>query len=228
MKFKNEENLSFFPQCFHENIMMTSLLADKLVMMKIKIILDFMNEIIKPPCNSLLATFFELKSEVRPKKVSSSLRNLVRPKRTISQLFNRLFHLRLLLSPKKKLLKRERERGEESPAGGPEGPTEVGSVCETEAGTETDVEDEDEDVDFVGGVDEVGVSEYQSEGFTLSEILRGKRLEKKVSEGVFDTAHLPQCEFSNLHNLPLALLLEILCWPVFEIYWASFAARAGT
>ena len=120
------------------------------------------------------------------------------------------------------------ERGEESSVGGAEGPIEVGGVCETEAGTEADVEDEDEDVDFVGGVDDVGVSGYESEGFTLSEILRRKRLEKNVSEGVFDSAHLPQFEFSNLHQLPLALLLEFLCWPVIEFYWASYAARAGT
>ena len=121
-----------------------------------------------------------------------------------------------------------RERGEESPVGGPEGPIEVGGVCETEAGTEADVEDEDEDIDVVDGVDEVGVSGYESEGFTLSEILRRKRLEKNVSEGVVDTAHLPLCEFSNLHQLPLAWLLEFLCWPVNEFYLASFAARAGT
>ena len=94
--------------------------------------------------------------------------------------------------------------------GGPEGSIEVCSVCETEAGTEADVEDEDEDIDVVGGVDEVGVSGYESEGFTPSEILRRKRLEKNGSEGVFDTAHLPQCEFSNLHQLPLALLLKFL------------------
>ena len=99
------------------------------------------------------------------------------------------------------------ERGEESPVGGLEGPIEVGGVCETEAGT--DAEDEDEDVDVVGGVDEVGLSGYESEGFTLSEVLRRKRLEKSVSEGVMDTAHLPQCEFSNLHRLPLALLFRI-------------------
>ena len=120
------------------------------------------------------------------------------------------------------------ERAEESPVGGPEGPIEVGGVCETEAGTEVDVEDEDEDVDVVGGVDEVGVSGYDSEGFTLSEILRRRRLEKNVSKGVFDTSHLPQCEFSTLHQLPLALLLEFLCWPVKEFYLASYAARAGT
>ena len=110
------------------------------------------------------------------------------------------------------------ERGEESSVGGPEGPTEVGGVCETEAGTESDVEDEDEDVDVVGGVEEVGFSGYESEGFTLSEILRRNTLEKKVSEGVFDTAHLPQCEFSNLHHLPLALLLEFHCCRVIEFY----------
>ena len=108
------------------------------------------------------------------------------------------------------------ERGEESPVESPEGPIEIGGVCETETGTAADVKDEDEDVDVVGGVDEAGVSGYESERFTLSEILRRKRLEKKVSEGVVDTAHLPQCEFSHLHQLPLALLLEFPCWPVNE------------
>ena len=101
------------------------------------------------------------------------------------------------------------QRGEESPVGGPEGPIEVGGVCETEAGTEVDVENEDKDVDVVGGVDEFGVSGYDSEGLTLSEILRRKRLEKNVPEGVFDITHLPQCEFSNLLRLPLALLFRI-------------------
>ena len=43
------------------------------------------------------------------------------------------------------------ERGEESPVGGPDGPPEAGGVCETEGGTEADVEDEDQDVDIVGG-----------------------------------------------------------------------------
>ena len=113
------------------------------------------------------------------------------------------------------------ERGEESPVGGPERPTEVSGVCETEVGTEPDVEDEDEDVDVVGGVDEVEVSGYEFEGFTLSVILHRKRLAKKNV-----TAHLPQCEFSYLHHLPLAFLLEFLCWPVIEFHWASCATRA--
>ena len=73
------------------------------------------------------------------------------------------------------------ERGEESLVGGPEGSIVVGGVCETEADTEAHVEDENEDADVVGDVDEVGVSRYESEGFTLSEILRRKRLEKKMS-----------------------------------------------
>ena len=97
------------------------------------------------------------------------------------------------------------EKGEESPVGCPEGPIEVGGVRETKACNK----DEDEDVDVVGGVDEVGVSGYESEGFTLSEILHRKRHKKNVSEGVFDNAHLPQCEFSNLHRLPLALRFRI-------------------
>ena len=83
--------------------------------------------------------------------------------------------------------------------GGPEGPTEVGGVCETDAGTEAYVEDEVEDVDVVGGVDEVGVCGYESDGFRFSEILRRKRLEKIVSEGFLDTGYFPQCEFSNLN-----------------------------
>ena len=112
------------------------------------------------------------------------------------------------MSPNEKLL----EKGEESPVRGPERPNEVGGVCEAEAGTEADVEDEDEDDDIVGGVDEVGVSGYESEGFTLSEILRRQRLAmKNVSKGVADTTHLPQCVFSNLHQLALALLLEFSC-----------------
>ena len=99
------------------------------------------------------------------------------------------------------------ERGEESPVGGLERPIEVDGVCETEAGTEADAEDENEDVVVVGGVDEVGLSGHESEGFTLSEILRRKRLGKSVAERVIDTAHLPQCEFSNLHRLPLAFAI---------------------
>ena len=93
-------------------------------------------------------------------------------------------------------------RGEESPVGGLEGPIEVG-------GTGADAEDDDEDAGVVGGVDEVGISGYESEGFTFSETLRRKRLKKNVSEGVIDAAHLPQCEFSNLHRLPLALPFRI-------------------
>ena len=62
MNFENEENLCLFPQYVFENmmmmIMMTSLLADKSVTMKIRIISNLMNEIINPPCNSSLATFF--------------------------------------------------------------------------------------------------------------------------------------------------------------------------
>ena len=97
--------------------------------------------------------------------------------------------------------------------GDPEGLIEESGVCETEAGAEADVEDED--VDVVGGVDDVGVSGYESEGFTLSKILCRKRLAKNnVSEGVVETAHLPQFDFSNLQHLTLVFILEFLCWPV--------------
>ena len=111
MKFEIEKDLSFFPQWVLDSTMMTSLLADKLVIVKIKIILNFMNEIINPPCNSLLATFFESICGVCLKTVSSSLRRLTRPNGTISQLFKLLFPLPLLLlSPKKMLLEREARR----------------------------------------------------------------------------------------------------------------------
>ena len=181
--------------------MMMSLLADKLVIVKIKIIVNNMNEIINPPCNSLLATFFETESKVCLRRASSYLRRFVRPKRTISQLFELLFPLPLLMSPKRKLLETKAKRllwevqREEMQY----------AVCRRQADTEADVEDDDQDFYVAGGVDDVGVSRYESEGFTLSEILSRKGLAKKnVSEGVIDSAHLPQCEFSNLHHLPLA------------------------
>ena len=76
-----------------------------------------------------------------------------------------------------------------------------------------------EEVVAVGGVDEVGVSRYESEGFTVSEIFRRRKIAKKtVSEGVFDTAHLLQSEFSNLQHLPLTFLLDFLGWPVIEFF----------
>ena len=126
-----------------------------------------MNEIINPPCHSLLATFSELKFEVCQNRASSCLKTLVRPKRTLSRFFELLFPLPFLMSPKRKLLERQARRPE-----GSEGPNKVSGVCETEAGTEARVEDANEDLDVVGGVDEVGFSGHKSEGFTLSEILR--------------------------------------------------------
>ena len=58
-------------------------------------------------------------------------------------------------------------RGEESPVGVPEGPIEIGGVCETQSGMEGDVEDDVDGVHVVGSIDEVGVSGYESEGFKL-------------------------------------------------------------
>ena len=88
---------------------------------------------------------------------------------------------------------------------------------ETEAGTEADLKDED--VNVVGGVDEVGVPGYKSEGFTLSEILqKKKRSEIKLSEGVVYTYHVPQYDFSNVQALQSTLLLEIVCWLVIDFF----------
>ena len=90
--------------------MITSLLADKSFTEKVKKITNFMNEITNPPCNSLLATFFELNLEACQKRASFCLKTLVGPKRTLSQLLELLFPLPLLMSPKKKLLEREAGR----------------------------------------------------------------------------------------------------------------------
>ena len=178
---------------------MTSLLADKSVIIRIKIIMNFMNEIITPPCNSLLATFLhQLVKHVRRQCDLRCGSEFVPSGHEIS------CSSCCLNVPEEKMAG---ERGEESPVGGLERLVEVGGVCEAEAGTGVDVEDVDQDVDVGCGVDEVGLSGYESEGFTLSEILRRNRLGKNVSERVIDTAHLPQCEFSNLHLLPLAFSL---------------------
>ena len=81
-------------------------------------------------------------------------------------------------TPEKKTVE---EGDEESPVGGPEGPVE--DVCQTEAGTASDVEDGD--VAASCGVADVGISGYESERFTLLEILRRKCLLHNVSFQVF-------------------------------------------
>ena len=82
------------------------------------------------------------------------------------------------------------DRGENSPVGRPEGRLE--DVCETEVGTKADVGDKN--VDTVGGVDEDGASGYRSEGFTLAEVSRKKRLfKRRVFECVNVTSHLENC-----------------------------------
>ena len=110
---------------------------------------------------------------------------------------------------------------------GPERPVEERDVSEMEPGMEVDVADED--VYIVACVDDVGVSGYESEGFTLSEILRRKLLSKRsVSEGLVDTSLLPQWAFANLKTLPITLPLENPCWSVNKSCWASCAERAET
>ena len=113
-KSRNEKlewiNLIFFPQRILESIIMTSLLADKSVRVKILIILNFINEIINPSYKSLLDAFFELNFEACRQRASSCLKALVRPKRTFSQLFQLLFPLPLLIILKKKFLEREARR----------------------------------------------------------------------------------------------------------------------
>ena len=91
-------------------MMMMSLVADKSVEGKFKRTMNFVKEISNPPCKSLLTTFFELSFEACEKRASSCLKTLVRPKRTLSQLFELLFPLLLLMSLRRKLLEREERR----------------------------------------------------------------------------------------------------------------------
>ena len=113
---------------------MTFLLVENSVEIKIEIIMNFMNDIINPPCKSLLAMFFELSLEACQKRVSSCLKSLVRPKRTLNQLFELLIIdvKQLIVSPSHVDVPEEKvagERSKESPVGGPDGPIEVGGVC---------------------------------------------------------------------------------------------------
>ena len=101
--------------------------------------------------------------------------------------------------------------------GGLDGPVEKDDACEKEAGTSADLEDQD--LDVVGGIDEVRGSGYESDGLTISEIRRQKRVAKKsVPEGVIDISHLPQCGFLCFQHLSPTFLLEFFCWPVIEFY----------
>ena len=177
--------------------MMTSLLAEESVIVKNKKLMNFMNEIMNPPCNSLLATFFELDLDVCPKKASFCLRKFFHPDRTISQLF-KLFPLPLFNVPDEKVAG---ERGEERPVGSPQRPIEVSGACETERGTGADEEDEDEDVDVVGGVDEVWVSGYQ---------LRGSRSQKSFVERDWRRRMCPRVLLTPLtfHNVSFQIFIN--------------------
>ena len=92
--------------------------------------------------------------------------------------------------------------------GDPERLFEEGDMCETEVGGVAGVEDED--VYVVDGVADLGVSGYESEGFTLTQIFRRKRLSNRtVPEGVVDTSHLLQ-NFSTLQHIQSTFQIEIL------------------
>ena len=85
--------------------------------------------------------------------MSFCLKKAVCPKRTIQWLFESVVQAAVSPFPfDAPEDKSAAERGKESPVGSPRRPVE--DVCETKAGTETDVEDEV--VDVVGGVDEIG------------------------------------------------------------------------
>ena len=178
--------------------MMTSMLADKSVIVKIKIIMNFNFDINNPTCNSLLATFFEFKSGVSPEKASFSLGKLVRPMRTISQLFKLLFPFPLLLFPKKNVLERER-RGESC---GRSRRTNWSRRCVRERGGLWG---------RCGGLTwGRWCCWWRWRGWGLwirvwgTHALRDPSSKETGEEesvrGVVDTAELPQCEFSNLHQ----------------------------
>ena len=72
--------------------------------------MSFVNEIISPPCSSLLATFSKLNWDKYQRRASSCLRTSVRPNRTLNQLSELLFPLPFLMTLKRKLLDREARR----------------------------------------------------------------------------------------------------------------------
>ena len=185
-----------------------------------------MNEIINPPCNSLLAAFFELSSEVCLKKASSCWRRLIRPKRTISQQFKCLFPLPILMSPNRKLLEREArrvllevQRDQMKEAVCARQRRALRQMWRMRLRTLMLLVE----WTWLGSLD-TSLRDSRSQKSCVEKDWR-RRMCPRVP---FDTAHLPQFEFSNLHHLPLALLLEFLCSPVIEFFWATCAARAET
>ena len=84
--------------------------------------------------------------------------------------------------------------GEESPGGFPEQVV-VGDHGETGEDAERETHMEGEVVDVVCGAPALAISGFELQGFSFSEIFRRKRLERQtLSEGVIDTARIPQCE----------------------------------
>ena len=93
--------------------------------------------------------------------------------------------------------------GEESPGGVLEQLVigDHGEIDE-DAGRETHIEGEV--VDVVCGALALAIFGFESPVFIFSETVRRKKLKgQTLSEGVVDTTRPPQCEFSNLQNLPL-------------------------
>ena len=184
--------------------MLTSSLADKLVILKIKIIMNSMNEIVNPPCNSLLGTFFGFNFEKCQKKASSCPKTSVHRKRTLRHSFELLFPLSLLLPLKRKLVEREARSVR---CDGQRDQLKKAMFARRRLVRRQKWRTRTLMLLVAFGVDEVVVSGCKFEGFTLSEILRLARIAKKnVSEGVVDTVHIPQCEFAIIHHLPLTFL----------------------
>ena len=76
-----------------------------------------------------------------------------------------------------------------------------------DAGREADIKGED--VDVFCGAPALVISRFEFQGFNFSEVVHRRGLEgQTLSEGVFNTARLPQCEFSNLHSSLAFGLLE--------------------
>ena len=129
-----------------------------------------MNEIINLPCNSLLAKFLELDCNQYWKRVSYCLKTSVP----------------LLMSLKKKL----QETGSRKVRSDVQ--RDLLKMCVRQKWARRETRKTQTSVH--GGVDEVGVSGYESEGFTLSEVFKKKRLfKRRVFECVIDTSHFEKC-----------------------------------
>ena len=189
-------DIEFLSSMYPWIVMLTPSLADISIIVNFKTIMNFMNEIINPPSNSLLATFCELKFETCQKRASSCMEISVFPKRTLSQSFELMFPLSFW-SPWRDICCRKRR----------------GESCGRSRGTNWSRQRDQwrlvqmwmwrtKTLLVLLGLTGCGLW-AESKDFTLSQIFRRKRLaEKSVSEVSLTplTFHKMSFQIFNIHH----------------------------